>query len=98
MALIQLPPRGARRMDASSSRVGIHKLSLNHEHANASRSDLLGRMMSGVNIAFVTRAIEPCAAASRAHKQRRKTNHKLRFDDFKPKFGCNRPMYCQPEP
>jgi hypothetical protein len=84
-------------MDASTGRVGIHKLSLNHEHANASRSDLLGRMISGVNIAFVTRAIEPCATAARAHKQRRKTNHKLRFDDFKPKFGCNRPMYCQSE-
>jgi hypothetical protein len=54
--------------------------------------------MSGVNIAFVTRAAEPCAAASRAHKQRRKTNYKLRFDDFKPKVGCNRPMYCLSEP
>jgi hypothetical protein len=33
-------------------------------------------MMGGVNIAVVTLATEPCAAAARAHEQRRKTNYK----------------------
>jgi hypothetical protein len=52
--------------------------------------------MGGVNIPFVPRAAEPVRAASRAHKQCRKINYKLRFDDFKPRVGCNRPCaVCQ---